>query len=79
MLFMFDYIIFSTFNILLEVSKLEFFLKFKWAYIEGGLFRNLGLSSSKRGRLWNQGLVNLGFDDNKTRFETNDYISSVIR
>ena len=30
-------------------------------------------------RLWNQGLVNLDFDDNKTRFRTNDYISSVIR
>ena len=29
--------------------------------------------------LWNQGLVNLDFDDNKTRFRTNDYISSVIR
>ena len=29
--------------------------------------------------LWNQGLVNLSFDDNKTRFRTNDYISSVIR
>ena len=29
--------------------------------------------------LWNQGLVNLGFDDNKTRFRTNDYILSVIR
>ena len=29
--------------------------------------------------LWNQGLVNLGFDDNKIRFKTNDYISSVIR
>ena len=28
---------------------------------------------------WNQGLVNLGFDDNKIRFRTNDYISSVIR
>ena len=26
--------------------------------------------------LWNQGLVNLDFDDNKTRFKTNDYISS---
>ena len=24
-------------------------------------------------------MVNLGFDDNKTRFRTNDYISSVIR
>ena len=29
--------------------------------------------------LWNQGLVNLGFDDNKTRFKTNDYILSVFR
>ena len=29
--------------------------------------------------MWNQGLVNLDFDDNKTRFSTNDYISSVIR
>ena len=27
----------------------------------------------------NQGLVNLDFDNNKTRFRTNDYISSVIR
>ena len=24
-------------------------------------------------------MINLGFDDNKTRFRTNDYISSVIR
>ena len=30
-------------------------------------------------RLWNQGLINFDFDDNKIRFETNDYISSVIR
>ena len=29
--------------------------------------------------MWNQGLVNPNFDDNKTRFGTNDYISSVIR
>ena len=29
--------------------------------------------------LWNQGLVNLSFDDNKTRFRTNDYILSVTR
>ena len=29
--------------------------------------------------MWNQGLVNLNFDDNKTRFKTNAYISSVIR
>ena len=31
------------------------------------------------GRLWNQCLVNLDFDDSKIRFETNYYISSVIR
>ena len=29
--------------------------------------------------MWNQGLINLNFDDNKTRFRTNDYISSVFR
>ena len=29
--------------------------------------------------LWNQGLVNIDFDDNKTKFKTYDYISSVIR
>ena len=29
--------------------------------------------------VWNQGLVNLSFDDNKIRFRTDDYISSVIR
>ena len=29
--------------------------------------------------MWNQCLVNLGFDDNKTKFRTNDNISSVIR
>ena len=29
--------------------------------------------------VWNQSLSNLDFDDNKTRFRTNDYISSVIR
>ena len=29
--------------------------------------------------MWNQDLVNLGFNDNKTRFRPNDYISSVIR
>ena len=31
------------------------------------------------GWFWNQCLVNLSFDDNKTKFGTNDYISSVIR
>ena len=31
------------------------------------------------GRLWNQCLVNLDFDDRKIRFETNDYISSMIK
>ena len=29
--------------------------------------------------MWNQGLVNIDFDNNKTRFITNYYISSVIR
>ena len=29
--------------------------------------------------MWNQGLINLNFDDNKTRFRTNNHISSVIR
>ena len=29
--------------------------------------------------LWNQGLINLDFDNNKIRFKTNDHISSVIR
>ena len=79
MLFMFDYIILSILNILLEVSKLENFLNSKEHILRGSFLATLVLSSSKRGRLWNQGLVNLDFDDNKTRFRTNDYISSVIR
>ena len=29
--------------------------------------------------MWNKCLVNLDFDDNKIKFKTNDYISSVIR
>ena len=29
--------------------------------------------------MWNQGLVNLGFYENKIRFRTNYYISSVFR
>ena len=37
------------------------------------------ISSIKQWKVWNQCLVNLGFADNKTRFRTNDYISSVIR
>ena len=37
------------------------------------------ISSIKQWKVWNQGLVNFGFDDNKIRFRTNDYISSVIR
>ena len=57
MLFMFDYIILSILNILLEVYKLEYFLNLKEHIL--------------RGSLWNQSLVNLSFDDNKTRFETN--------
>ena len=37
------------------------------------------LTRSEIREVWNQGLVNLDFDDNKTRFKTNDYILSVIR
>ena len=29
--------------------------------------------------MWNQGLLNLSFDDNKIMFGINDYISSMIR
>ena len=47
--------------------------------MRGSFLATLVLSSSKRGRLWYQGLVNLDFDDNKTMFRTNDHISSVIR
>ena len=36
-------------------------------------------SKVQKKEMWNQGLVNLNFDDNKTRFRTNDYILSVIR
>ena len=37
------------------------------------------LTRSEIREVWNQGLVNLDFDDNKTRFKANDYILSVIR
>ena len=47
--------------------------------MRGSFLATLVLSSSKRGILWNQGLVNHDFDDNKTKFRTNDHISSVIR
>ena len=79
MLLMFDYIMLSILDILLEVSKLEYFLNSKEHILRESFLATLVLSSSKRGRLWNQGLVNLDFDDNKIRFRTNDYISSVIR
>ena len=36
-------------------------------------------SINSRTCMWNQDLVNLNFDDNKTRFKTNDYISNMIR
>ena len=29
--------------------------------------------------VWNQSLINIDFDNNKIRFKTNNYISSVIR
>ena len=76
---MFDYIILSILNILFEVSKLEYFLNSKEHILRGSLLATLVLSSSKKGRLRNQGLVNIGFDDNKIIFRTNDYISIVIR
>ena len=75
----FDYIILSILNILLEVSKLEYFLNSKEHILRGGFLATFVLSSSKKGRLWNQGLVNLDFDDNKIRFRTNYYISNMIR
>ena len=49
MLFMFDYIILSTLNILLEISKLEFSSKFKGAYIKEELFSNLRFVIIKNG------------------------------
>ena len=48
-----------------------------WVVVQISYFRRL--SCQRWFILWNQGLVNLSFDDNKTRFRTNDYISSVIR
>ena len=51
MLFMFDYIILSTLNILLEISKLEFSSKFKGAYIEGELFSYPGFVIIKKGKI----------------------------
>ena len=78
MLFIFGYIILSILNILFEVSKLEYFLKFKGAHIEEEFFSNLGFVVVKKGEIVKHGLVNLGFDDNKRRFRTNYYISSVI-
>ena len=74
MQFMFDYNIFSTLNILLKVSKLEYFLNSKEHILRVSFLATLVMSSSKQGRLWNHGLVKLGFDDNKTKFRTNDYI-----
>ena len=79
MLFMFDYNILSTLNILLEVSKLKYFLNSREHILKGNFLATLVLSSPKKGRLWNQSLVNLRFDDNKIRFGANDCISSVIR
>ena len=78
MLFMFDYNILSTLNILLEVSKLEYFLNSREHILKGSFLATLVLSSRKRGRLWNQGLVNFSFNNNKTRFRSNNYISSVF-
>ena len=78
MLFMFDYNILSTLNILLEVSKLKYFLNSREHILKGNFLATLVLSSPKKGRLWNQGLVNFSFNNNKTRFRSNNYISSVF-
>ena len=51
MILMFDYIMLSILDILLEVSKLEYFSKFKGAYIEGELFSNLGFVIIKKGEI----------------------------
>ena len=51
MLFMFDYIILSILNILLEVSKLENFINSKEHILRGSFLATLVLSSSKRERL----------------------------
>ena len=51
MLFMFDYIILSTLNILFEVSNIGIFYKFKEAYIEGELFSNFGFVIIKKGEI----------------------------
>ena len=51
MLFMIDYIILSTLNILLEISKLEFSFKFKGTYIKGELFSNLRFVIIKNGEI----------------------------
>ena len=51
-------------------------LSLKWQFAKRAI-KTLPIKGSRY--LWNQGLVNLAFDDNKTRFRTNDHISSVIR
>ena len=59
--------------------EVNFFFK-NHIMIDINKINNLYLKSSNFNYiLWNQGLVSLGFDDNKIRFKTNDYISSVIR
>ena len=49
MLFMFDYIFFSILNILLEVSKLEYFLNSKEHILRGSFFINIGFCHHQKG------------------------------
>ena len=51
MLFMFDYIILSTLNILIEVSKLEYFLNSNKHILRRSFLVTLVLPSLKMGRL----------------------------
>ena len=51
MLFKFDYIILGILNILLEVSKLEYFLNSKEHILRGSFFSNLGFVIIKKGEI----------------------------
>ena len=60
----------------ISVRKIKIYNYF---YMLKTYFKTSNLTYFLIQKLWNQDLVNLGFDDNKIRFKTNDYISSVIR
>ena len=64
-------------------SNINEYLFFYQNEVRFNFKKHFSYSGWKKGqwgiKLWNQGLVNLDFDDNETRFRTNDHISSVIR